>query len=359
MTGGQVRTGETAPVSLKVDHAAYPALFLSADASSTNGQRTYRRLVEIELAFVLAGAMFGTLGAFLTGPRTALASLATICLLGSMAMKYVNRSNDSTSRWFDGRAVAETVKTQTWRYMMRVDPYAAESSGDRLFAEDLIASMRARPDLRQSIDDVPTDARQITATMRAIRAQPFHERRDLYIDQRLSNQIAWYHGKAVRNARNARRWFWLSLVGQAAAAIIAFTSIFEPELPLSSLVGFFAALATAATAWTQLGRHDELSKAYALAYQELIAIRTIAERATSQAQLQEVVRDGEGAISREHTMWMAKREHETGSSAGSAHHPAPGPIHAPAAQESSPQPRSRARPRTIEPSPGPTTTDEA
>lgn len=325
---------------LVVDHAAYPALFLSADASSLSGQRTYRRLVEIELAFVLAGAMFGTLGAFVVGPRAAFASLATVCLLGSMAMKFVNRYTDSTARWFDGRAVAETVKTETWRYMMRVDPYASDGAADRVFAEDLIASMRARPDLRQSLTEVPTDARQITPTMRAIRALPFHDRRELYISQRLSGQIAWYHGKAVRNARNARRWFWLSLVGQAAAAIIAFSSIFEPDLPLSSLVGFFAALATAATAWTQLGRHDELSKSYALAYQELIAIRTLAERITSQAALQQVVRDGEGAISREHTMWVAKREH----GAAAAHSQADvGP--APAG--------SRARPSRVAEAPGP------
>jgi hypothetical protein len=299
----------------RIDHAAYPALFQSADASSVAGQRSYRRLVEIELGFVLAGAMFGTLGAFVSGPRTAFASLATICLLGSMAMKFVNRYADSTARWFDGRAVAETVKTLTWRYMMRVPPYGSDSSADRLLADDLIAAMRARAELRQSLTDVPTDARQITPVMRAVRELPFHDRRQLYIDQRLSNQTAWYHGKAIANMRNARRWFWLSLIGQGAAALIAFTSIFEPELPLSSLVGFFAALATAATAWTQLGRHDELSKSYALAYQELIAIRTLAERVASQAALQEVVNDGEGAISREHTMWVAKREHGGGSAA--------------------------------------------
>jgi hypothetical protein len=303
----------------RIDHAAYPALFQSADASSVAGQRSYRRLVEIELGFVLAGAMFGTLGAFVSGPRTAFASLATICLLGSMAMKFVNRYADSTARWFDGRAVAETVKTLTWRYMMRVAPYGSDSSADRLLAEDLIAAMRARAELRQSLTDVPTDARQITPVMRAVRELPFHDRRQLYIDQRLSNQTAWYHGKAIANMRNARRWFWLSLIGQGAAALIAFTSIFEPELPLSSLVGFFAALATAATAWTQLGRHDELSKSYALAYQELIAIRTLAERVGSQAALQDVVNDGEGAISREHPMWVAKREPGGGSAA--AGHP--------------------------------------
>jgi hypothetical protein len=196
--------------------------------------------------------------------------------------------------------------------MMRIAPYAEESTADRAFAEDLIAAMRARPNMRQSLMDIPTDARQITPTMRAVRALPFADRRRLYVDQRLANQTTWYHGKAVGNLVNARRWFWISLTGQAAAAIIALASIFAPTLPITSLVGFFAALATAATAWTQLGRHEELSKAYALAYQELIAIRTLADGVNSQAELQQLVNDGESAISREHTMWVAKRELQAG-----------------------------------------------
>jgi len=316
MTGALQGTRAAAqPAIPVVGHKAYPALFQVADGSSVDGQRTYRRLVEIELGFVLAGAMFGTLGALLDDPKPLLATIATICLLGSMAMKFVNRSSDSLERWFDGRAVAETVKTQTWRYMMRVAPYQSDATADRLFADDLIVAMRARPNLRQSLTDVPSDARQITPTMSAVRELPFHHRRQLYLDQRLANQSGWYHRKSVANLANARRWFWLSLVGQAVAAIIAFSSIFEPQLPLSSLVGFFAALATAATAWTQLGRHDELSRSYALAYQELIAIRTLAEKVTSQAALQQIVNDGEGAISREHTMWVAKREQQTGAAA--------------------------------------------
>jgi hypothetical protein len=317
------RGADAAVVVPQIGHDAYPALFQTADASSIEGQRTYRRLVKIELAFVLFGAMFGTAAALVpdAAVKGVLATLATICLLGSMAMKFVNRYSDSTERWFDGRAVAETVKTQAWRYMMRTPPYD-EESGDRRFATDVIAAMRARPNLHQSLEGLPTDAQQITPAMRAVRGLPFHERRRIYLEQRLASQSAWYHGKAVANRRNARRWFWLSLIGQGAAALIAFTSIFEPQLPLASLVGFFAALATAATAWTQLGRHDELSRSYALAYQELIAIRTLAEGATSQASLAQVVNDGEGAISREHTMWVAKRELQTGAGAPTGAHPA-------------------------------------
>jgi SMODS and SLOG-associating 2TM effector domain 1 len=73
------------------------------------------------------------------------------------------------------------------------------------------------------------------------------------------------------------------------------------------LVGPLLALAAAFTAWTQLGRNDELSQSYALANQELLSIKALPGTVDTEQELVKVVRDGEGAISREHTMWIAKR----------------------------------------------------
>ena len=107
---------------IEIAPSAYPALFQVADASSVSGQRVYRRLVQIELSFVLAGAAFGGLGAFLPEWASLLASLASACLISSIALKLINRQSGGDQRWFDGRAVAETLKTQAWRFMMRLAP---------------------------------------------------------------------------------------------------------------------------------------------------------------------------------------------------------------------------------------------
>ena len=50
-----------------------------------------------------------------------------------------------------------------------------------------------------------------------------------------------------------------------------------------------------------------MSKSYALANQELLSIKTMADTIDTEQELAKLVRDGEGAISREHTMWIAKR----------------------------------------------------
>ena len=50
-----------------------------------------------------------------------------------------------------------------------------------------------------------------------------------------------------------------------------------------------------------------MSRAYGLAHQELLAIASLCETITSEDELAAIVVDGEGAISREHTMWVAKQ----------------------------------------------------
>ena len=50
-----------------------------------------------------------------------------------------------------------------------------------------------------------------------------------------------------------------------------------------------------------------MSKSYALANQELLTIKRLADSVDSEEGLADRVRDGEGTIPREHTMWVAKR----------------------------------------------------
>lgn len=293
--------------SVRIAHDAYPALYLVADSSSVAGQRMYRRLVAAELAFVLGGAALAVLGAVVPTFQSIFLSFAAASLFGAIAMKLLNRQSGSDQRWFDGRAVAETVKTQAWRYMMRAAPYSSDETADEAFAGDVLGAMRARPALDQPLDRLPEDPRQISSTMRAVRALPLERRLELYVAERLSDQATWYKTRAVENQVRGRRWFWLSLASQVLAAAFAFVGVLWPGDAVANTIGLCAAAAAAATAWSQLGRHDELGKSYALAYQELITFRTLAGSVATEEDLDRLVANGEGAISREHTMWMAKR----------------------------------------------------
>ncbi len=140
--------------------------------------------------------------------------------------------------------------------------------------------------------------------MRYVRALPVPERTDYYVQNRLEEQAEWYRGKSERNSRSARNWFLASVATQVVAIIVL---IAAPTIGVLAFVGFLAALGAAFTAWNQLGRHDELKTSYSMACQELTTIKELASRAVDEVSLRTLVDDGENAISREHTMWIARR----------------------------------------------------
>ena len=290
-----------------MDLSDYPALYRAAEDASMGGQKTYKRLVRADLTLVVLGATLGAL-AFLvpTSYAAYFAAVAAIVLLGSIVAKYVNKQRADDKEWFDGRAVAESVKTLTWRYMMRLEPFDENATSDQKFIEELDAIREARSGLQYRVGSQDDSAEQITSRMREVRQMPVEERRELYVKERLEDQARWYGKKSEDNRRLASRLFWAALVAQFVALALAVWRVAVPFAGLS-LVGPLLALAAAFTAWTQLGRNDELRQSYALANQELLSIKALASTVDNEQQLAKIVSDGEGAISREHTMWIAKR----------------------------------------------------
>lgn len=297
---------ETRSVTLR--RSDYPALYRAADDASQAGQKTYKRLVQADLSLIVLASALGTVWILLpTRYGTAFAVVTTVVLLAILLAKLIGRQRRDNEDWFDGRAVAESVKTLTWRYIMRVNPFDDDTTCDREFARELDAIREARVDLQLRVDASPGgSADQITTRMREVRGLTMQQRGDLYAKERLEEQAKWYGGKSHCNRLLAEAFFWASLTAQFVALILAIVRVAFPETQLS-LVGPLLALAAAITAWTQLGRHDELSKSYALANQELLTIKSLADTVDTEEELAGLVRDGEGAISREHTMWVAKR----------------------------------------------------
>jgi uncharacterized membrane protein len=304
------------PAAVVILRADYPALSQSASDTSRHGQNWYRRFVLANLILLVAGAAFsGIIGLFSDRFAVPFAVLIILTLLCAMAANFVNWRREDDDDWFLGRAVAESVKTATWRYMMRTEPFAGEATCDQEFAQRLRAILSERKELRQALSAVSTEPHQITARMREVRRLGVRKRYDIYVRERLDKQIAWYGDKAWLNGKLAERWFWASFGAEFVGLLIALSSLVvlnddrfghNSGIELINLVGVAAALAVAFTAWTQLGRHNELNKSYGLAWQELLAIKDVANSAISEEALQNLVRAGEDAISREHTMWVAK-----------------------------------------------------
>jgi hypothetical protein len=288
----------------------YPALFSASDKASLRAQAAYLRILWAHLfSLVLAGITARIAGAVDPSSYRMLANATAVILAVGLLLMWVLRATRYEKLWFDCRAVAESVKTAAWRYMMQAPPYdRAENEGhaDTGFLKDLGNIQEARPGVSAHLAGLVSGATQISDAMRRTRVLPLDERKKIYLRDRLVDQKTWYEDKARTNRSSASVWFWTVAGLQGVALCLA---IVQSDAPLLSIdpVPTIMAVAAAFVAWTQAKRHDELTQSYSLAAQELSSLEALAPRVSDPKSFQAFVNQVEGAISREHTLWMARR----------------------------------------------------
>ena len=287
---------------------SYPPIFEAADRASRAGQLRTRRLAGGELVLLVAAAAVATTQGLLPQVLDVRwdRALAAALLFMAFVARVANRLAGADEEWFDGRAVAETIKSAAWRYAVRAYPYDGDDrAADAAFYATIRDTLAARQSLAAYLHRGTRTGSQITLWMRSLRAVPLAERRLAYLAERVDDQAAWYAARTEANRRAADRWFWLGLGFEIVAVLVAIGLVVATSAP--DVVGLLATLAVAVTAWNQTGRHDELSKSYGLAANEIVLLRTRVELADDEERFSAAVNDVELAVSREHTMWMARR----------------------------------------------------
>jgi len=97
----------------------YPALFKSADEASNRKQKLYLRLVGAEYVLLLIAAIF-SLHELASANFYLLFALIFIFATALLLTRALTKPEQD---WYRCRALAESVKTLTWRYMMRAAPF--------------------------------------------------------------------------------------------------------------------------------------------------------------------------------------------------------------------------------------------
>jgi hypothetical protein len=295
---------------LSVSDEHLPALYRVADRSSISAQRSYLRLVMLNLALIVIAALATSWAVSSPELRTLLAIIGAVTLVAGVGLTASVLQTKPDKQWFGARAVAESVKTISWRYMAGSEPYAKslpDAQADNLFCQELEGILRERSAIGAVLGGPEASADQITQCMRDIRSSDLQSRKEIYLRDRIQNQRAWYGGKAAVNARSST--WWLAAVGgtQLLGAITAIALVRWPDFSFN-MAAVLAAVAAAFLAWLQVKQHQELAHAYGLAAHELGLIEARAPHVATESEFSSFVADAENAISREHTMWIARRD---------------------------------------------------
>lgn len=150
------------------------------------------------------------------------------------------------------------------------------------------------------------DQHEITDAMKKVRESDLATRRQVYKRDRIEDQLAWYQRRTLSHGKSAKRWLGVTITASMLgilAAIIKFFGLIEFDM-----LGVFASVASAGLAWNQLNQHRTLVSAYSVTARELNIIRDRIDQVEDD-KWAGFVSDSEDAISREHTMWLARHGH--------------------------------------------------
>lgn len=297
------------PVPASIEDQHFPALYQSADQASLSAQRRYLCLQKCHIGCLILGSVGAALATIVpvSAVKWTYIIWAIILVIG-VVLTWVSRVHRDDKVWFDCRAIAESTKTATWRFMMKAAPFKEDSTAAQSFIERLQEIRGARPssptDLAQSLD---ANAQTLSKFMNDVRRKSVDERRNLYLKLRLHDQKIWYLNKATFNSRKENYWFWAVVVLQVLAVILAIIWAASSSLPVN-VVPLLMTCAASAIAWSQMKRYSELTQSYSLAAQELGEQEAIASNITEEDDLLTFMEQVEETISREHTMWCARRD---------------------------------------------------
>jgi len=291
----------------KFSDADLPPLYRAADTASKSAQFWFVLFVGLDLGLIVTAALTSAISSDNPGLKFRLIAACAIVTSVGLVLTIVIKSKNFEQNWYDGRAVSESIKTRSWRFMMRAEPYdIKDSAADLLFIENLKEVLNERKRLSRELVPLGND-KHITIPMRSARNLDFENRKAFYLEGRILDQRDWYAAKAVTNRRCGNYFFTAIVIAQLLILLSSFYLLVFPETQIH-LISLFSAMAAALIAWLQLKRHQDLATSYALAAQELSFVAEIWANVEGEEDMSYLVLDAENAISREHTLWVARRD---------------------------------------------------
>lgn len=279
-----------------------PALHDSASSGSDHAQSKYLFLIRSEVFCLFLCAVF-SLDLVKIPIYYECSALIFAISLAVMLFRSVGKPE---GQWYKCRAIAESVKTLSWRYAMAASPFQESDKAPALFRNALLEVLKDAAFIGEALSHGDSATDQITDEMNSTRLLPIVDRLDAYKVKRVMDQRVWYAKKAVQNKNSSKHWAIIGTAIYIMAAATVLLRIEHPdwsELPTAPLI----VMASSALGWVQIKKFNELAAAYTLTAHEIGILQNRMAEITNEDQLSEFVNDAELAFSREHTQWVVRQ----------------------------------------------------
>lgn len=282
----------------------YPSLFTSADTFSIKAQRRFINLNKLTLFLLFMSTILASIYHQNWAVWSSSLLLVLSAIISSLMLFFKFEKG-----WYEGRAIAESIKTLCWKYMTGAKPFDQEmeiKEAEQSLISNFKKVIGQRKDFFELVGGDFARYEQLPSRLSEIRTMDRDKRISIYKSKRLEKQKKWYSDKADEN----RKWKNISfgvIIFSQLLGIIALVINFKYELDIS-IAPIFIVLSTSFIAWLQLRRYQELSQSYLITATELSLIKSKVHQIETEEELSNFVDDAETAISREHTLWLARRD---------------------------------------------------
>lgn len=287
----------------------FPGLYQASDKASLTAQSTYKNIIAFDLLTMIIASALAIYNYQSTDPKLVVYIISGFFLLTALVLTIIVKTKKYEDVWYQGRALAESCKTLTWRFMTCSESFEIEKDLEEVkiaFVKRLKELGSEFKDLNSSLNAKTLTLPNISNEMLNVRNLSMEQRKQYYIQYRIEDQKQWYATKAEFNKDKYNFWFFVIIIAQTIALICSIYLIKNPSSNWN-FVGLFTTISACGLSWLQLKQHQELKQAYTTAAQELNFILDDASKVDSEQKLSKFVLDSENAISREHTLWLAQK----------------------------------------------------
>ncbi|MFL0200726.1 DUF4231 domain-containing protein [Exiguobacterium acetylicum] len=289
----------------------FPVYFIKADDIAKKQQKKYFIVLIANLSLLILGNLAAGLSTYFSEDYSdKLKIIGVVSVFISIIFTFILFFAKYRDNWYEARALAESIKTMTWKYIAHSKPFNIYSSDVTVkFLSDINILLENHKRIEKKIlkkhKKIIRDEDVITNQMKKIQVLSLIQIKDLYLESRIKKELEWYEFKAKKN-KKAKIISGLLIVIFQITSVLSILFLNSSTDSSLNLIGFFSTIAASIISWTQAKQYHELSVSYKVTARELRSIYDQGKNIEIEKIL-EFIDDAEKAISREHTLWIARR----------------------------------------------------
>lgn len=287
-------------LAMKID---YPHLYEITNKRSAKNQSYFLNSVMAEYTLLICTAV----NTSLPYAQKYIVNLVLFLLL--IILLSIRSLINFEQKWYKYRAVTESIKTTTWKFAMKAEPFnGPEDANDAKQYVEYLKNI-----IRDSKYAIKTETLKnlggdnFSVCLKNIREMSYEQRRDLYVEQRIEDQRTWYARKSISNKQLGRVWAVAILICYVLSLAMTIYLAKDPSQATSLPTELVTTIISALIGWVQIKKYNELSASYALTAYEIGLIKEQSYYISGENEFLDFIRDAETAFSREHTQWQARR----------------------------------------------------